>query len=831
MARVNSLKDLTGKPTITAYITHADLNEGEGVTAERIDLTDEDFVANSLTFREATSNSGEITVGAAIISSFDFSLWNDSGKFSDWNWTNTIIDITITVDGVAAYMGYFYIVSHETVGDTIKIESLDPLEIMDTHKLYEVGIKWPVDAVSAITALVNYGFSESITIRGLDNVKNIMLYDPEDDTMTNRDAISYIAQMLGKYVLFRGTSRADSYLYFGWYDVTLAPYSVGVTFDHKLNTEDVTVTGVHVESDDRETTADRGSEGYVINITDNPFITKDNIEDVADSISGAVTGLTFRPGSFTVSTTPKIEAGDSLKITTREERDIIVLATTVTYKPSNVKEAITSDADTSDSDLMISLEKFIRRVAKSEAKKYASGSGAGGGLSVDAIYKELRPGDWLELPRCNANELYMLWLIPEHTYKTIAFQSTSGAKVEIGTIENGAFVSMYEGTVGTSAGTKLFSHEVYADDYNNNTAEGFCQAVVRLTDGTGAGIGVSTAYTVGTTHPVYGECYGCPEIRTGSTVAASSVDMLFITRDNVSASESYPGLPSSSSSTVLVARGYCPSSSATSLIACDTLTNVTGSGASFKGLTSLECAGYKNTGSGSVYINNMFENCSNISKFVEMDFGNASSISASNAFSGCTRLRVFGDMVADKSVSIGGAFKNCTNLRQVGKLISNTGNLSLANTFENCSNLIHVGEMSGQIKYCDYAFNNCTKLKSAKIGNITRATVTGLFTNCEMLELIEIGVGAESVTFDDTCFSGCDRLQRLIFNNAGSWTGCNINLADSKIFPRESFVYMMNSMPATTAGYTITLNSSAYKKLTDEDKAIATGKGYSVISA
>jgi len=831
VARVNSLRDLTGKPTITAYITHAELNEGEDVTAEKINLTEADFVANSLTFREATSNSGEITVGAAIISSFNFSLWNDGGKFNNWNWTNTIIDITITVNGVDAYMGYFYIVSHETVGDIITIEALDPLEIMDTHKLYEVGIQWPIDAVSAITALVNYGFSESITIRGLDNVKNIMLYDPEDDTMTNRDAISYIAQMLGKYVLFRGKSRADSYLYFGWYDVTLAPYNVGVTFDHKLNTEDVTVTGVHVEADDRETTADRGSEGYVINITDNPFITKDNIEAVANSVSGAVTGLTFRPGSFTVSTTPKIEAGDSLKITTREETDIIVLATTVTYKPSNVKEAITSDADTGGSDLMVNLEKFIRRVARSEAKKYAGGSGAGGGLSVDAIYKELRPADWLELPQCKVNELYMLWLIPEHTYKGITFESTSGAKVEIGTIENGAFVPMYEGVVGDNVNTRLFSTTVYADDYNNNTSEGFCQAVVRLTDETGAGIGVSTSYTIGPTMPVSGKCYGCPEIRTGSTVSASSVDMLFITRDNVSESELFPGI-TDYEGTVLVARGYRPSSYATSLIACDTLTNVTsgGSGA-FKGLTSLECAGYKNTGSGnSLYISNMFENCSNISAFVEMDFGSASYISAEYAFSGCTRLRVFGDMVAD-SVDIDKAFMNCTNLRQVGKLIANTGRLSLDNTFENCSNLIRVGEMSGQIKYCDYTFNNCKKLKSVKIGNIISETVTGLFTNCEMLELIEIGVGAGSLTFDDTCFSGCSQLQRLIFNNVGSWTGCNINLADSYRFPRESFVYMMNSMPATTAGYTITLNSTAYRDLTDEDKAIATDKGYSVISA
>lgn len=829
MARVSSLKDLTGKPTIKAYITHAELNEGEDVIAEKIDLTEVDFVANSLTFREATSNSGEITVGAAIISSFNFSLWNDDDKFSNWNWTNTIIDVTITVDGVDAYMGYFYIVSHETVGDIITIESLDPLKIMDTHKLYEVGIQWPIDAVSAITALVNYGFTESITIRGLDNVKNIMLYDPEDDTMTNRDAISYIAQMLGKYVLFRGNSRSDSYLYFGWYDVDLAPYSVGVTFDHKLNTEDVTVTGVHVESDDRETTADRGSEGYVINITDNPFITKDNIEDVADSINGSVSGLTFRPGSFTVSTTPKIEAGDSLKITTREEKDIIVLATTVTYKPSNVKESIVSDADTGGSDLMINLEKFIRRVARSEAKKYAGGSGAGGGLSVDAIYKELRPGDWLELPRCRNNELYMLWLIPEHTYKKITFQSTSGAKVEIGTIKNGAFMPMYEGAVGDDGiNTKLFNHTVYADDYNNNTSDGFCQAVVRLTDVTGAGIGVSTVYLIGPTMPVEGRCYGCPEIRTGSTVAASSVDMLFITRDNVNTSEVYPDLPYYSD-TVLVARGYCPSSYATNLIACDTLTDVTGIGSS-KGLTSLECVGYKNTGSGLLIIDNAFENCSNISNFVEMDLGSESNINANYTFSGCTRLRVFGDIVSN-SAYINNAFMNCTNLRQVGNIIANTGTLSIDNTFENCNNLIRVGEIRGQIDYCDYTFNNCAKLKSVKIGDITSANVTGLFTNCESLEIIEIGIGADSVAFDDTCFSGCDQLQRLIFNNVGNWAGCNINLADSRGFPRESFVYMMNSMPATTAGYTITLNGTAYRKLTDEDKAIATEKGYLVASA
>ena len=128
------------KPKIRAFITDAANIEDETASG-RINITEDDLVSNSLVFNSATSNSGEITVGAAIISGCNFTLLNDSGKFTGYNWTNTVVSIDLIYnDSTRVYMGYYYIVSHRESGKTIRVEALDAFKIMDIHQLYEVGI-------------------------------------------------------------------------------------------------------------------------------------------------------------------------------------------------------------------------------------------------------------------------------------------------------------------------------------------------------------------------------------------------------------------------------------------------------------------------------------------------------------------------------------------------------------------------------------------------------------------------------------------------------------------------------------------------------------------
>ena len=375
-------KDYAGiKPRISGYL--------RGITAEttgnRIDLSDSDFVYNSLTFRHSTSDSNEITVGAAIIGSCNFTLWNDSGKFDNWDWINSAMEISLIFGDKTVYMGSYVIVSHTESGHNIKVEALDWMKVLDEHNLGECGVTWPIDAVALINKIVTTGI-QNMKVSGLDGLEGVSLADPGDNTMTNRDALSYAAQCLGRYAVMRTDEKlATATIYFEWYD-SAASYNAGTTFNHQLRTDDVTVTGVIVTASDDETTEERGGAGYRLNIADNPFISADNISTIADRINAAVSGLTFRPGNFTLSSNPRIEAGDVISIST-DKGSVSTLATNVVYKPSQNKESVTADAAAADSDLQIKNKAYINKVIRDQLNNPNSdlGSAVGGGSSISKV--------------------------------------------------------------------------------------------------------------------------------------------------------------------------------------------------------------------------------------------------------------------------------------------------------------------------------------------------------------------------------------------------------------------------------------------------------------
>ena len=364
-------KDYAGiKPRISGYL--------RGITSEttgnRIDLSDSDFVYNSLTFRHGTSDSNEITVGAAIIGSCNFTLWNDSGKFDNWDWINSAIEISLIFGSETVYMGSYVIVSHTESGHNIKVEALDWMKVLDEHNLGECGVTWPIDAVALINKIVTTGI-QNMKVSGLDGLEGVSLADPGDNTMTNRDALAYAAQCLGRYAVMRTDEKlATATIYFEWYDPA-ASYNAGTTFNHQLRTDDVTVTGVIVTASDDETTEERGGAGYRLNIADNPFISPDNISTIADRINSAVSGLTFRPGNFALSSNPRIEAGDVINIST-DKGTISTLATNVVYKPSQTKESVTADAAAADSDLQIKSKAYINKVIRDQLNNPSSDLGS-----------------------------------------------------------------------------------------------------------------------------------------------------------------------------------------------------------------------------------------------------------------------------------------------------------------------------------------------------------------------------------------------------------------------------------------------------------------------
>lgn len=815
--------DLTGyKPQIIAMMTQTD--------GSTIALSNSDFVANSLKFRAGTSESNEITVGGAIIGSCSFRLWTDSGKLTDFQWTNAKIDITLKFSDEAEteiYMGRYYIVSHTASGPTVSVESLDHLKILDEHQLYELEVEWPVDAVDLAERLIEFGTS-GLTMEGLGSAdRGIMLYDPGFDTMTCRNALSYVAQMLGKYAIIKHNAPGDHVVQFAWYNTETA-YAMGTTFDHSLRTSDVTVTGITVVADDEDdTTEQRGEDAYKLVFTDNPFVDANNVSTIADRIYAAVNNLTFRPGNCNIVSTPALEAGDTVTVTTGEETDVKMVATNITYCPTAIKMQIVADCEEADGDLQITRSAYVRRVVKDAVKKYGGGAGVGGGLDPESMYKEMRPSDWLAMPAPAKNQLYFLYHVPQgdRSILGLSFEQSekSDITIETGTISGSRFVSMTsDGTSTSIGGDTYWTREVYSETYGNSTSDGYCQIMVRITGEniteTSLFINFGSHHGVSYIAPTESRANGIPIPDASSSEEAHVKDgFTFVTSDDKDATATI-------GAGTYLTRGYksITIKDANCLITTDatalTLIN------NQLGISTLADAS-----------NLKYCYATVLESDLTRTDNDGSTLQFVNAYarSGLMRAKGFDitthTTVHHNAVDTSYYFDDCKSLIDPGKFAM--WSLRADHMYRNCISLRKIEAdtiTTWRTTSLVGTFEGCTHLKSVVLNHVF-ATMTDTFKGCSALEIVKLDLGVIG-RFTDTTFEGCTSLKRLSVSGE-NWPGGSINLKWSAAMTRSAIVTLFDSLPTVTSEAIITLNTTAYNRLTSDDIKVATDKGYTVNSA
>ena len=70
-------------------------------------------------------------------------------------------------------------------------------------------------------------------------------------------------------------------------------------------------------------------------------------------------------------------------------------------------------------------------------------------------------------------------------------------------------------------------------------------------------------------------------------------------------------------------------------------------------------------------------------------------------------------------------------------------------------------------------------------------------------------------------FEGCTNLKSILMTNIGA----DLNISASTQFEREDLLVILNNLKTVTSSKTLTMGATNLAKLTEEDKAIATGKG------
>lgn len=195
----------------------------------------------------------------------------------------------------------------------------------------------------------------------------------------------------------------------------------------------------------------------------------------------------------------------------------------------------------------------------------------------------------------------------------------------------------------------------------------------------------------------------------------------------------------------------------------------------------------------------MFYGCKTLQSIPELDTSNVTNMA--NMFNGCTNLQTIPNLDTSNVTNMYYMFRSCTNLQTIPSL--DTSNVTNVGTlFGYCSNLIKIGELNGD-----------------NINNLNHDT----FGNC----------------FNLTDFNGFKNLGKVFVRTTTNYSGYVVNLSNSTKLTHESLINIFNNLYDLNLSYDVANGGTLYTqrlslgatnmaKLTAEEIAIATNKGWNV---
>lgn len=195
------------------------------------------------------------------------------------------------------------------------------------------------------------------------------------------------------------------------------------------------------------------------------------------------------------------------------------------------------------------------------------------------------------------------------------------------------------------------------------------------------------------------------------------------------------------------------------------------------------------------------------------------------------------------------ASSSATSFEGIIKYEDTSNVTDMTNMFKNCTSLTSIPQLNTSNVTNMYGmFYECLKLKSVPLSNTSKVTnMHSIFYYCKSLTAIP-QLDTSKVTDMFNAFQLCSNLTTIpqldvsnatdlgnIFDYCQSLTeihmyGMKTNFAinASTKFTREALVEILNNLATVTSTKRLTMGSTNLAKLTDEDKAIATGKGWTL---
>lgn len=174
--------------------------------------------------------------------------------------------------------------------------------------------------------------------------------------------------------------------------------------------------------------------------------------------------------------------------------------------------------------------------------------------------------------------------------------------------------------------------------------------------------------------------------------------------------------------------------------------------------------------------------------------------------------------------SMYGMFASCTKLITIPEL--DTSNVTdLREMFLNCNKLTTIPALdTGKATTMYRMFKGCKSLTTIPVldaGNVTN--MNEMFSYCPALKTVP-ALDASNVTSINSIFGNCTSLKSILM------TGIKLSfsISSSTQFEQSDLVTILNNLATVTTTQTLTMGATNLAKLTDEDKTIATNKGWTL---
>lgn len=219
----------------------------------------------------------------------------------------------------------------------------------------------------------------------------------------------------------------------------------------------------------------------------------------------------------------------------------------------------------------------------------------------------------------------------------------------------------------------------------------------------------------------------------------------------------------------------------------------------------------------------MFRDCRSLSKIPTLDL--SSCLDARHMFSS-TMVEELNLINVNNIPKTSSMFYFCIRLKRINGFTP-SGEIDCSYMFNQCQNLEEIRTIDFSTNNLENCFYNNFSLKSITFSDTSKCTnFQSTFSYCKGLVSI-YGLDFTSATTANSMFQYCNSLVNVQIDNITQ----NLDLSASKYISKESMIYLFNQLVDLTgqSAKTIKFNTSNIYKPTDEEKAIATAKNWTVV--